>query len=126
MSFWKQLFNRKKPSPEPAAEPEPHCVTITIKIPGSEPSQEDWDWVFALQDEIDLALKQSGTGELDGDLWGQGECTIYCYSTNAEAMWKVIKPVIEPHPIPKGSFATKQFGGPDCGREERVNIDWAG
>ncbi len=45
---------------------------------------------------------------------------------DADALFDAAAPVIEQHPLPKGSHAIKRYGGPGCPRTERIDIAWDG
>ncbi len=135
MSLWNRLFGKKPPSdsasgagPRPALSPtnekdEPHLIEIVFVFDELPDNLAPWHEV---QKEMDDALHAADAGEVDGDLWGGGQCVVYCYGPDAERMWEVLAPIIEPHPIPRGSYALKHFRGPGPHRTERVNLHWDG
>jgi hypothetical protein len=122
LKFFQRLFGAR--AKDDAAED--HAVLIHIRLAGEWPVDEETAGYHALQDEREAAITGAGAGELDGDEWGGGECVIFTYGPDAEALWESMEPVLEKRSFPKGSYAIKRFGGPGCGREERVDIAWEG
>ena len=126
MGFLSKLFG-SKPAPQATdSSKDEHAVLVHIKLAAEMPSEDEMAKYHALQDQLIAAIEAAAAGELDGDEWGGGECVIYTYGPGADALWDAIAPVLEKHPFPRGSFAIKRYGGPDCGREERVRIEWDG
>ncbi len=113
---------KKKPKAE-TPPGEEHAVLLHIRLgddafglPG------ETDQCHALQDELRAAIEESATGMVDGDEFGDGKCVIYMYGPNADALWDSIAPVLEKKPFRKSSYAIKRYGGPDCTKQERINL----
>lgn len=124
MGLWDRLMGRSnQPGDEPGAE---HALIITITFEEERPPAAEFDFWLGIQEQMERAIEDAGAGELDGDEWGEGVCTIYCYGPNADALWDAVAPVLEKTPIRKGSYAIKRYGGPGSGREERINLHWDG
>lgn len=122
MGFFARVFGKQ---PEPQRDPE-HAVLLHFRLESTWPSTQEVDRYHALEERLEEAVKDARAGELDGDEFGEGECVVFLYGPDAEALWKAVMPVLEKEPFPKGSFAIKRFGGPDCGQEERINLAWEG
>lgn len=89
------------------------------------PDEESVFAMHALQDRLAEAIVAAGAGELDGDEFGEGVCTVYLYGPDAARLWEAIAPVLEIEPFLEGSVAIKRFGAPGS-REERVDLTWRG
>lgn len=132
MGFFSRLFGGGKGGGDGAhgsgdAAGEEHALLLHIKLANDQFGDPDEVGVMhALQDEIESALAAAGAGELDGDEFGGGLCTIYIYGPDADAMWAAVAPVLEKRPFRKGSVAVKRYGGPGSGREEPVDLFWEG
>jgi hypothetical protein len=100
-----------------------HALLLHIPTAGTTPTPQEMESSHALQAEIECALEASGAGMLDGDEWGGGECVIFCFGPDADRLFDAIAPVLEKRPFPKGSHATKRYGGPETTRVERVNLE---
>lgn len=79
----------------------------------------------AIQDELEAAVLQHHAGELDGDEWSEGLCTVYFYGPDADLLWDAVAPILEKHPFPKGSHAIREYGPPGS-RTERIGLAWEG
>jgi len=64
------------------------------------------------QDELVGILEAQHLGELDGDEWGGGECTIYLFGPDAQALWKGIEPTVRGAQWPHSTSVTLRFGEP--------------
>ena len=91
-----------------------HCVKLLFPFSGS-----NLDPVFALEDALIEAVESAGAGEFDGNDVGQGECTLYMYGPDADAIFAAIKPVIAAHPeMLSGGQAKLRYGPPEDGIRE--------
>lgn len=79
-----------------------------------------------LEEELADAVWASGSGAHDGHGQGREYFEIFLDGPDAEAMFDAVAPVIEKHPLPKGSHAIKRFGAAPDARTERVDLEWAG
>lgn len=111
--------------PENASGTE-HAVMLHFPLADAMPSPEEFQRYCRLEDELEEVLAAVGVGEFEGNEFGGGEFVIFLYGPDAERLWEAIQPVLEPHPFPKGSYAIKRFGGPDCTNEDRVSLEWDG
>ena len=102
-----------------------HAVILSIRLGDEPPTEEEQQRMFDLEDEISAAIESAGVGELDGDEWGSGSCTIFLYGPDADRLWDAIAPVLERHPFERGSSAVRRYGPPGA-REDRVSLEWAG
>ena len=131
MGLFKRLFGlADKQVPElrhhEAGKPVEHAVLLHFRLDGEGPTPDEMTRYHGLQDELSAAIAAEGAGDVDGDEWGGGECVVYTYGPDAERLWKAMEPVLAKYPFPAGSFAVKRFGGPSEGREETVDMGWAG
>ena len=51
------------------------------------------------------------------------EATLYAYGTDADALWEVMRPVVEASSPNPGSYVTKRYGAPDDPTVREVRID---
>ena len=75
--------------------------------------------ILELEHQLSEAIEKSSAGELDGDEFGGGTCTIYMYSSSAEELYSVISPILRAFRAPSGSYITKRCGSSD-GQERRI------
>jgi len=91
-----------------------HCVKLLFPFSGS-----NLDPVFELEDALIEAIESSSAGEFDGNDVGQGECTLYMYGLDADALFTAIKPVIAAYSqMLSGGQAQLRYGPPDDGVRE--------
>ena len=102
-----------------------HAVIVYLRLKdrgfGSENEREA---LFALQDQPQAALEQTNAGELDGDLWGEGECIVYLYGPNADHLFEVIEPLLRACGQAQGGYALKQYGDADDWNAREVRVAW--
>ena len=73
-----------------------------------------------LEDDLERAIKaKPGTGEFDGDEFGNGFCSIYMYGPSAARLFDLTIPILLSFQAPSGSFIIKRYGGPGE-KEERI------
>lgn len=68
------------------------------------------DACFKLEEKLEKAVADAKVGELDGNEFGGGECTIFIYGPDADAIEKVAKPYIEEFKPRAGSHYLKRYG----------------
>ena len=96
-----------------------HCVKLVFPFSGS-----SLDPAFELEDALTEAIESANAGEFDGNDVGQGECTLYMYGPDADALFTAIKPVIAAYPeMLSGGQAQLRYGPPEDGvREVQIPI----
>jgi hypothetical protein len=63
-----------------------------------------------LSDELIEAIEQAGAGEFDGDEFGKGECVLYMYGPDADALFAAVEPVLRRSPLAHGGHVIKRYG----------------
>jgi hypothetical protein len=78
--------------------------------------------VYSLGDKIRLAIVEAKVGEYDGHaLPADGsECRYFVFGPDAEAIFRVIAPVLEASPLMRGATVTLHFGLPSWRTPKRV------
>jgi len=94
-------------------------VIVSLSRPGV-------DAAFKLDEKLDRGVSASGAGEYDGNeiAVDGSEAIFYAYGPDADALWKVMKPIVEAAPPKFGSYATLRYGGVDnrSARQVRVRL----
>ncbi len=102
--------------------PEEQAVIVHFFNYGS----RDLTRLFALEDELEKAIENSGTGEYDGNeiaVDGSEGC-LYLYGPDADSLFSVVKPILEKTPFTNGAHVTKRYGPPqDSSKEAHVVIN---
>lgn len=130
MGIFSKLFGGRDTGPSDGGSPGgvEHAVLLKLVYPTDEtgmPAREHVEAMHALQDRLIEAIKGGDAGELDGDEFGEGVCTVYMYGASADRLWHAIAPVLETERFTEGSHAIKRFGEPGA-REERIDLAWDG
>ncbi len=127
MGFIHWLLGRTpdtNPGPKPGSGD--HAVLLHIRLSDDAfGADEDRAACFALEESLQKAIESRGSGEYDGNEFGQGFCTLSMYSWDADLLWESIEPVLEKRPFREGSYALRRYGPPGS-REERIDMHWDG
>jgi len=87
-------------------------------------SADDRFVISQLEDKISSALEEADFGELDGDEYGGGECTIYIYGPDADRLFAIIRPFLASELKAYKGYAIKQYGEPDDLNAREVRVTW--
>ncbi len=71
-----------------------------------------------MEHDIFAALEESGAGVYDGNEFGDGYCTIYCYTHNAEQLCLELTPIVTRSWTAEGAYAIVRPGEP--GTSQRI------
>jgi hypothetical protein len=71
---------------------------------------DEMDAIHALSARLEQVIKGKHLGMFDGDEFGQGECTLYMYGPDADALFAAIEPLLRSSPLTKAGSATKRYG----------------
>src|ERR1700719_1871084 len=55
-------------------------------------NEQERNRIEKLEDDLDVAIKKSLSGEFDGDEYGEGFCTIYTYGPSANRLYNSVQP----------------------------------
>lgn len=98
-------------------------ATITLSSDGMG-EKDERDRIIALQHQLSDAIENSAAGELDGDEWGGGTCTIYMYGPSAARLFSLTWPILKEFHAPAGSYLIKRCGDSDE-EGDRIPLDGA-
>ena len=94
-------------------QPAEHAVTINIKLTGkSFEDESERVSIEVLEQKITRALENISFAELDGDEFGQGECSIFLYGQDADKLFEAIHPLLDTWNLFKGGSVTRRYGPP--------------
>ena len=113
---------RKGSSPDPV--PVEQAVLIRLPLSDDEFGVEgERAAIHALATDIAAAIAESGTGEYDGDEFGDGQCTLYLYGPDADRLWSAVEGPVREAEVSRGARVTKRYGGPSPNtRSEQVEL----
>src|SRR5712691_6590632 len=114
MSLLSKLFRSKDAAKNGAAEQE---VEVRFAY-----GSTNFQYVYALGDEIQLAVAEAKVGEYDGHaLPADGsEGRYFVNGPDAEVIFKAISPVLEASPLMRGATVTLYYGPAGWGTRKRV------
>ena len=96
-------------SPRVVNAAEEHALIITIPLhSGKRGTADELKRLYALEDQLIVAIKESGAGEYDGNEIGEGVFTIYIYGPSAERLFAVVRPILKKFRPPVGSYLIKR------------------
>lgn len=102
---------------------ENEAIIATISLcSGEMGDKEERKRILDLEHQLSEAIENSSTGELDGDEFGGGTCTIYMYGPSAEQLFSVTWPILKNFRAPSGSYVIKRCGNSDA-QEHRFPLD---
>lgn len=85
---------------------------------------KDLSRLFALEDRLETAIKNSNAGEYDGhevNVDGS-DGFLYMYGPNADRLLNVVEPILKSTDFMRGAKATKRYGPPGPGVKEATFV----
>ena len=82
--------------------------------------QTDLDPLFAIERQLEKAVTEADVGEYDGNevATDGSDGYLYMYGPDADALFAVVRPILESVPFMKGSVAHLRYGPPEDGVPE--------
>lgn len=117
MSFLWSLFGKRKSRGASAPE---HAVLVHFQY-----GSRDLSLLFALEDELEAAIAQASVGEFDGDevAIDGSDARLFMYGPDADALFAIVRPVLEASPLMQGARVRLRYGPPEDGtREKEVRL----
>ena len=117
MGLLDKIFGKKQP-PQPGPPPE-HAVLVKFAYGSTDLSR-----LFALEEKLEAAVLAAGVGEFDGnEVAADGsEATLFLYGPDADALFAVVRPVLESADFMRGARARLRYGRPGVGVRETVIV----
>ena len=75
-----------------------------------------------LSDHLAEAIRQRGVGEFDGDEFGSGQCVLFMYGEDADALFAAIELILRASPPAKGGRVVKRYGEPSDKNARQLSI----
>src|SRR5512138_4037772 len=82
-----------------------HVVIVRFAFEGT-----DLQHVFELEDRLRTAIDDAGAGRFDGNEVGNGECLLYMYGRDADALFRSVEPVLRASPLTGKARVTRLYG----------------
>jgi hypothetical protein len=83
-------------------------LKLSNRLMGTHQERADLE-VFA--DELDVAVRDAGVGEYDGDELGGGECTLFFCGPDQDQLLAVLLPLLKRSPMARGGGVVKMVDG---------------
>ena len=98
-----------------------HAVIVHLKDP-------NMDRVFELEDELHNTINTAEVGEYDGNeiALDGSEAILYAYGPDADALWDVMKPIIDRADARPGSYTVKRYGEASDPAAKSVRVELPG
>lgn len=102
-----------------------HAVIVRLPLNNAQfGSPERREALKALERELIDAIDLAEAGELDGNDFGQAECTFFMYGPDADVLYMVIEVVLQEFPVARGGHAIKRYGPADDLNSKEVRVTW--
>lgn len=116
------MFSKGKGKGDAMKQEPEQAVLVHVKLSSGEMgSEEERERVFELEDGLIAAIDERGAGEFDGNEFGEGECVLYMYGSDADELFAAVEPVLRESPVVKGGYAVVRYGQPGA-REVRTDF----
>lgn len=103
------LFKRKRGKALPSTLGE-HAVILHYALSDEDHGTvEEREAIFALEHRLSELIESQRLGEHDGNEFGGGEATIYCYGPDAQRLFEAIESDVRAFPA-RPAFAMLRFG----------------
>jgi len=101
-----------------------HAVLVKLKLSADEfGTGDEIQSIQELAEQLDVAIIDADVGEFDGDEFGEGECTLYTYGPNADALFSTIEPILRSSRHAPGGYVIKRYGEASDPSAIEVRID---
>jgi hypothetical protein len=105
-----------------------HAVLVCLKLSNAEFGDADErQAIHALSDRLESAIRRANAGELGGDEFGDGTCTLYMYGPDADKLFAAVEPALRGSRLTRGGHVIKRYGAATnpAAREARIDFDEA-
>ena len=101
-----------------------HAVLAYLRLSDGEFGGEgEIESIHELTDRLAEAIESAGVGEFDGDEFGDGECSLYMYGPDADALFASIEPILRNSSHATGGHVIKRYGDADDPEAKEVRVD---
>ena len=112
------LFKRTSHAPAPE-----HAVILRYALSNDEHgTNEEREAIFALEDRLANLIESQQLGAHDGNEFGGGQATIYCYGPDADRLFAGIESEVRAFPA-RPAHAYLRFGDASDGNAEERRIE---
>jgi hypothetical protein len=87
-------------------------------------TSEERDQIRELSDQLEKAIQDHGVGEFDGDEFGEGQCTLFMYGPDADALFETIEPMLRDSSLTANGHAVRRYGDANDHNSKETRIDF--
>lgn len=101
------------------------ALIVNLKLAGDgfgEPEERERIWTLA--DDLAEAVETQTDGKFDGDEFGEGECRLFMYGPDPDAMFSAVEQILRESSLTAGAHALKCYGEPNDDNLRVVRIDF--
>ena len=117
MGFFERLFGSRKKEAHPVSE---QAVIVRFEY-----GSTDLTRLFALEEQLEQAIRAAAVGEFDGnEVAADGsDGSLYMYGPDADALFAAVRPTLEATAFMSGARVTLRYGPPEDGvREAEIEL----
>jgi hypothetical protein len=105
---YRLLSKHRRPSD--GARPYEHAVFVHLKLSSALGTPAEVAAVRELSITLERVLRESASGEYDGDEFGGGECVLYMYGDDADVLFDAIAPTLRASTLGANGWVSKRYG----------------
>ena len=86
------------------------CLMLHLKLSDRDfGTREEQASIRAFLGQLEECVTAKNVGELDGDEFGGGECTLYFYGPDADRLFETVLGLLNTSPLSQGGYAIRQY-----------------
>lgn len=86
-------------------------LTLNLSLAATLGERDELERLFAFEDRLEFALKDTGDAELEGNEIGEGSFTFFIVCRSASRTWATVKPMLDELSVLPGSYAELERPG---------------
>ena len=86
------------------------CLMLHLKLSDRDfGTREEQAAIRAFSAKLEECVTVKNIGELDGDEFGGGECTLYFYGPDADRLFETVLGLLNTSPLSQGGYAIRRY-----------------
>ncbi|MBC7925294.1 MAG: hypothetical protein H7039_06515 [Bryobacteraceae bacterium] len=78
-----------------------NSVVLTFELGSEMGTQEERNQIHAFEEELIREFDVTGAGMFDGDEFGNGACTVFCYGDSLTLLWEAVERCLSTMALPR-------------------------
>jgi hypothetical protein len=101
------------------------AVIVHLKLSNDEfGTAEERDAIHTLCNALERVIESTFVGEFDGDEFGEGQCSLYMYGDDADALFAAVEPLLRASRLSRRGYAVKRYGDASDPSAREVRVDF--